>query len=331
MAGTTHSTVSRVLSNHPKISEATKKRVLEVVNKHDFQLNPYAQGIRGRKDAFIAVLSRYINGDFFAKILEGINDGALRSGHHLMCSFAHDEPDFLDTWKNLLRRGALLNGIIVIAPPMNFFNQATPSPTIPTTLCAAACDKKGNPWFKVDSVVFDNRSMMSTILNELEMAGHKKIVHLAGTPDNYDAVERRHAFEQELKNHKRLSGSVIQGALLGAENADLLRNWRRATATWPDAFVCVNDSSAEAVDILIKGTKGINWKNCSVTGWDDSPAAAFNGYSSVRPPLYQMGATACEQVLKRANTVSTPKQKAVLPTEWIPRASTTSFRAANGR
>lgn len=46
MCGVTTSTVSNVLNNKPKVGEATRKKVLEAVEKTGYQPNYFAQVIR---------------------------------------------------------------------------------------------------------------------------------------------------------------------------------------------------------------------------------------------------------------------------------------------
>ena len=49
MCGVTTSTVSNVLNNKPKVGEATRKKVLEAVEKTGYQPNYFAQVIRKTK------------------------------------------------------------------------------------------------------------------------------------------------------------------------------------------------------------------------------------------------------------------------------------------
>ena len=50
-------TVSRVLNNHPDVSDKTREKVLSVVNKHNFVLNVNAKQLKaqGRKNIVVIV------------------------------------------------------------------------------------------------------------------------------------------------------------------------------------------------------------------------------------------------------------------------------------
>ena len=61
MCGVTTSTVSNVLNNKPKVGEATRKKVLEAVEKTGYQPNYFAQVIRKTKTNVIGIVTEDLN------------------------------------------------------------------------------------------------------------------------------------------------------------------------------------------------------------------------------------------------------------------------------
>ncbi|MGL5856145.1 MAG: LacI family DNA-binding transcriptional regulator, partial [Cetobacterium sp.] len=55
-AGVSVSTVSRVISNNPKISEATKLRVREAIERLNYKPNIMARGLVKRKTGILGII-----------------------------------------------------------------------------------------------------------------------------------------------------------------------------------------------------------------------------------------------------------------------------------
>ena len=55
-SGFSLSTVSLVLNNHPRISQATRDRVMEVVRKYDFHPNSAARGLASKSSRTLSVV-----------------------------------------------------------------------------------------------------------------------------------------------------------------------------------------------------------------------------------------------------------------------------------
>lgn len=77
------STISRVLSNNPRISEATKKLVNDKVKELGFSLDPIASSFRSKKTKSIGVVAPRIDVDFHSKVISGIEDYASALGYQI--------------------------------------------------------------------------------------------------------------------------------------------------------------------------------------------------------------------------------------------------------
>jgi LacI family transcriptional regulator len=65
-------TVSRVLNNHPDVSDKTREKVLSVVNKHNFVLNVNAKQLKAQGRKNIVVIVKGTQSPLLASLLEGI-------------------------------------------------------------------------------------------------------------------------------------------------------------------------------------------------------------------------------------------------------------------
>ena len=63
-------TVSRVLNNHPDVSDKARAKILEVVEKHHFKLNSNAKHLKQQASNGIAIIVKGNQNMLFASIVE---------------------------------------------------------------------------------------------------------------------------------------------------------------------------------------------------------------------------------------------------------------------
>ena len=106
------STVSRALSGHSRISEATRKRVWELAEKLNYQPNHLAAALRKGRSNTLGVIVPHIDGHFFSQVMKGAEAVANRAGFNvLLCQSNEDygqEQKNVDTMIN-----AQVDGIMV--------------------------------------------------------------------------------------------------------------------------------------------------------------------------------------------------------------------------
>jgi LacI family transcriptional regulator len=84
------STVSRALSDSYDISEETKKKVLALAKKLDYQPNPFARSLRNRSSKTIAVILPEIANNYFSVAINGIEDVAQANNYHVLIYITHE-------------------------------------------------------------------------------------------------------------------------------------------------------------------------------------------------------------------------------------------------
>jgi len=89
--GVTASTVSRALNNHPRISPATKKLVLEAAKAINYKPNRIAAALRHGKSKLIGIIVPTINRNFFSSIVRGIEEYANARDYKVMISQSYDD------------------------------------------------------------------------------------------------------------------------------------------------------------------------------------------------------------------------------------------------
>jgi LacI family transcriptional regulator len=106
------STVSKALSDSHEISAKTKSAVLAKAKELNFQVNPYASGLRKQKTKTIAVVLPELVNDFFGPVLSGIESVAHEKGYHVLIYLTHEDMQREVGIIKLLRNGRV-DGIMM--------------------------------------------------------------------------------------------------------------------------------------------------------------------------------------------------------------------------
>ena len=111
-------TVSRVLSNPEKVSEATRRRVLKAVNHLGYSPNAAAKSLRTLTTRKLLVTVPDIANPFFSLIIQGIEEAALREGYAVVLGDTHHDAEREERYgEMLLRREA--DGLIFLGHSMS--------------------------------------------------------------------------------------------------------------------------------------------------------------------------------------------------------------------
>ena len=118
-AGVSTSTVSRVISNNPKISQGTKDKVIGVMNELGYYPNANARSLAMNKTGTIGVImpttteELFLN-PFFPEALRGIVKGASNGKYDLLLSTNSESDEELKVIKNFIR-GSKVDGLILMS------------------------------------------------------------------------------------------------------------------------------------------------------------------------------------------------------------------------
>jgi LacI family transcriptional regulator len=288
LAGSSKSTVSRVLTKHPNVSPKTRARIEAVITKQQFRPNLFARGLAGGRTGLIAVLASEMNSGFFAEVIRGIDQIAQVHEGHVMSSFAHGTDDYVRLWSEFNESGRA-DGIIVIAPSLEVFDKIEAPKDIPTVLCACRPPKAADGWEKIDTVTINNRRGFHELMVHLEAQGCRSFVHIAGPSDMHDALERRGEVEAFIRSHPGFTCEFIEKLQSTEGGREAVQEYMKRTSKLPDAFVAVNDLAALGV-LQALNEVGVKVPDAvAVTGCDDDPASAILGLTTLHMPMISIG------------------------------------------
>jgi LacI family transcriptional regulator len=119
LAGVSTATVSKVLSNTPYFSEATRQKVMAAVEQLDYRPNLAARALSSGKTHIIAVVFPYIYDAIFKDphvmaLLEGIESITTEHGYNLLLSTPRIQSGHVDEGFHQLIRSGYIEGVIAI-------------------------------------------------------------------------------------------------------------------------------------------------------------------------------------------------------------------------
>lgn len=86
------STVSRALSDHPRIGLRTKTRVRELARELNYEPNAKAIFFKQKKSFIIGVILPFIKEEFFSEAVSGIETAAMEHNYTILFGQSYDDP-----------------------------------------------------------------------------------------------------------------------------------------------------------------------------------------------------------------------------------------------
>lgn len=294
------STVSRALTGHPQVSEATKKRVRELAEQLHFQPNQLAAALRRGRSNTLGVLVPYITGHFFPEVVNGIAIEASRLGHNVM--ICQSNEDVQQERRNIeLLLNAQVEGILVsLASGTHDFAHfdAVRQAGVPLVFFDRVAEAAAGP--NTSAVVIDDYAGAYAAVTHLIGQGSRRIAHLAG-PLHLNIHRHRH---QGYHDALRDAGLPVDEALLFfepmnlASGAEAMRRLLRLP-TPPDGVFSSNDLAAVGA-MQVAQAQGLRVpQDVAICGFsnEDFTALTEPSISSVDQRCHDMGRAAVQQLL----------------------------------
>lgn len=194
----TASTVSRALKDHPRISDSTKKLVLETADRLNYQPNNIAAALRRGKSNLIGVIVPTADRNFFSSIIRGAEEVANKAGYNIIICQSYDSVEKEKTnIKALLE--AQVDGILA-SIAMETVTYAHYRSILKQNVPLIFYDRV-NPSLDASSVTVDDYVGAFKIVDHLVSQGCKRIAHFAGHQHINIYKERLRGYKEALQYH----------------------------------------------------------------------------------------------------------------------------------
>ena len=251
----TASTVSRALKDHPRISDSTKKNVIAMAEKMNYQPNSIAAALRRGTSNLIGVIIPTVDRNFFASVVRGVEEVLNGTSYNVIICQSNDS---LEKEKSNIKAliEAQVDGIFASyakeTTDFSHYKEVTKR-GIPLIFFDRMQD-----YFDVDAIAIDDYLGAYKATEHLIEQGCESIVHFSG-PQNVSIYrDRKRGYEEALRNNNIpiKEGLILESDLkldTGKSLAEEIVNWE----TLPDAIFSSSDYAAMGAMEILK-TNGIS-------------------------------------------------------------------------
>lgn len=316
-------TVSRVLNDHPNVSDATRARVVAAIDALDFKANRHARSLSLGRTMTVAVIAPFFTIPSSVMRLRGIEAALSQSEYDMMLLNVDNSQQRERHFDSLVRGGRADAVLVITLVPNSAEIERLQQQAIPMVII-----DRNVP--QVSSIYIDDYLGGKMATEHLLQLGHSKIAFISNFIDDpllhpFELSSSRLRFEgysAALANagvtpnhsyhmrggHERESARVLSLDLLQQDDP-------------PTAIFAASDTQALGV---INAAAELNIRipdELSLIGYDNIEAAELVGLTTIHQPLYETGFLGAQALLSRLSTPA-PVSSVELPVSLIVRRTT---------
>ncbi|MED3691254.1 LacI family DNA-binding transcriptional regulator [Peribacillus butanolivorans] len=319
-AGVSTSTASLIVRNNPRISEATRKKVLKSMRELGYVYDRIAANLRSQSSDTVGIIITDISNTFFSEFLIGVHDALEEVGYTVLLGTTFDSVTKQDQLLSTMLEHRV-GGLILC--PVSESTQETINRLneIDTPFVLAVREL---PEVNSDYVGINYPEGARIAVNHLIEKGHKRIAFLGGIRESSTWIERMEGYREALSK----AGLEVDESLMidsaptregGLESVFKVLN----NPDPPTAIFCFSDLIAFGVmqGLRMKGL--IPGQDIDIVGFDNVPVAEI-----YHPPLttvssfpQRMGKEAANLLHQKMVNIDHEQQRIILNPELIIRES----------
>jgi LacI family transcriptional regulator len=325
LAGVSRSTVSRVVNNDPRVSDAVRQRVLEIIDRSNYHPNAAARSLATRRTRIVGLLipqevEAIFVDSWFARLIQGSLRACQR--HDLSFMLMMEQSNNSAAVDRVIRRtirGHHLDGLIVSS---SFVDDVLAGRLAAERFPYVVVGRHSQ--FTTNYVDVDNQGASRAAVVHLLSHGRTRPAMIAGPETMVAANDRCEGFRE-----------AVVHASLDPDAAPILHaDWSQRAAfratmqlldqpERPDAIFAASDSMAIGVIQAVR-QRGLRVpEDIGVVGFDDIDRERTIplGLSTIEQPIDLVAETAVELLLEQQETRSQGPYQRMLPTRLIIRTS----------
>jgi len=271
------STVSRALSNHPRIGLSTRERVQQLAKEMNYEPNTQAIFFKQKKTRVIGVILPFIREDFFSEAISGIETAAMEHDYTILFGQSYDNPEQEKKVVDAMKKQRVDGLIISLSKQTNRYDHllALDKYDIPIVYFDRV------PTFEKAHKVFCNLykgtvEMVGWLFNR----GYRRIAFING-PDKLQASkERLNGYIEGVSKQKlKVDMQLVEKTDLSKESTQAAMKSLLALKNPPTAIITFNDyvhmdavQYAQKQNIQVnKDIVFVSYANLSITSYTAYP------------------------------------------------------------
>jgi LacI family transcriptional regulator len=265
-------TVSMVLNEDPRIAEATRMHVRQVMRALGYVYNRGAAQIRSKRSNIVGVSICNLNNPYFAEIAAAIEQSLDTAGKVLVLGNCRESVErqsrFLNTLREYNVEGVLL--MPAIGTPKAVIAQLAEWRIPVVMVSRRVLGAKG------DFVGVDNKQGTRMSTEYLIQLGHKRIAFVGVNRHTSTGRDRAEGYRTALMS----TGLPVVPEMMVECDATRADGFKAITSLYkqrhrPTAIVCFNDLLAFGVMLGLRHLNCEPGRECAVTGFDDVDEASL--------------------------------------------------------
>jgi len=295
-AGVSTATVSRVLGDFPGVRKKTRKKVLKAVKELNYEVNAVARSLRQKKTNSIGIIVGNVLSQFYSVIAKSVEDTANKFGYNtFLCNGDENSEKELNYLKVLMSNR--VDGIILTPTGKNLeyvqhlIDSRTKVVLLDRLIEGVDCD----------AVLVDNANGAYNAVKHLIDQGYRKIGIVNGYLDRTTGAERLRGYLQAIEEAGiARDDSLIKIGDFKKESGNKLTQELLEQSNRPEAIFTTNIDMSMGTLIAIKEMGLTIPDDIGIVCFDDSDWALIlePPITVVRQPVYQLGSTAAELLIK---------------------------------
>lgn len=322
LAGVSRSTVSRVINNHPNVSDPVRQRVLEIIQQTGYQPNLAARSLVSQRSNIIGlVIPRSVSNLFidpyFPRLTQGVAQACNESNFTLSLFLFHTKEDEHNLFPRISRPG-LVDGIILQSTDTadGYYQQLNQN-GIPFVVAGRPMNVS-----EVSYVDVDNISGAYNAVRHLVHQGYRRIGTITGPLNSPAALDRLEGFKRALSESNLdydeqlcMESDFTEGGGYYAAQRLLVQK--------PDAIFIASDTMALGAMRAIREAGLAIPDDIALVSFDDLPIAsrANPPLTTIRQPIRYLGIKLVEILLDILANGPTPPRRVIFGTQLVIRES----------
>lgn len=326
-AGVSPSTVSRVISNHPRISPATARKVREAMEELGYHPNIAAKNLVSKTAQAIGVIlprpaeELFLN-LFFPEVLRGIVTQATRAGYDLTMTAGSTEREELDAITRLVK-GRRADGVVLLYsrrndPLVAFLTEQR----FPFVLIGRSEEHPD-----VLSVDNDNVQAAYDATRHLIAQGHRRIGFVSGPPNLVVSRDRLEGYRKALREAglETRDEWIVEGEFL-QESGYRAMSFFMSLPERPTALVAIDDMVAFGV---VRGLAELGYRvpqDLGLVAFNNTAIAELctPPISSIDIGVYEIGYAAAQILIRAIRKEPLHQRRIIVPHRLVVRESSLS-------
>ena len=196
-AAVSMATVSRVVNGNPNVKPATRKKVLEVIDRLDYRPNAVARGLASKKTTTVGVIIPDVTNVYFSSLARGIDDVASMYKYNIILANSDGNPQKEAQVLNTLL-AKQVDGIIFMGNNLTDELRAQFARAKTPIVLAGSVDAKN----EVESVHVDYVAAVEEAVADLINHGNKRVAFITGPmSDPINGEYRLKGYKNVLAKH----------------------------------------------------------------------------------------------------------------------------------